>query len=136
MNKKRKLIIGIFVIAIIYSVMFVTKEITTQEMQEKCNFLNSKTHANVISAFLQNNQNLLLNISRSIVGNDIAHLGKDISLEVNLYENLCPNLNEEFRKSILDYYDEEINNSITQNIDKEKKDFLKGYKILLNFCNQ
>jgi len=130
MNKEMKLFMYILCIVFIMLITsFITKEIIWIKAQKKYSAIISKIYANTIYGFSKNKELVILEIAISTIGNEISHIEIDTKLEISRYRDLCPNLNEQFKNTILNYYDK-------QNLKEENDNFLKGYDKLYIFCKK
>ena len=143
-----KWIINKYVFFIVFGIIvslltsFVIKETTLKKLRIKHHENSTMKHAMVVYSFAEGKQQVLLEISATILGDTIASTQQYPDLDIEQLKFLCPSLNDKVKKIILKNYDEhsqrylENNNTLSMSIQKDKQDFSIAYNKLISSCKK
>ena len=142
MNKY--LVCLILIVVTIIGSIYLSKKVIWKEAYSAFNPKIASTYADVIYSFANKKESTLLEVSSTIIGDEIIYL-QNHQVDFMIYSYLCPYLNTSFNQLILDNFNKRekeyllhekkyIDENMTIDFEKEKIDFIKGYHKLANFC--
>ena len=146
MNKSlnKYLVCLILIVVTIIGSIYLSKKVIWKEAYSAFNPKIASTYADVIYSFANKKESTLLEVSSTIIGDEIIYL-QNHQVDFMIYGYLCPYLNTSFNQLILDNFNKRekeyllhekkyIDENMTIDFEKEKIDFIKGYHKLANFC--